>query len=189
MVDLAAGREVARSTGWWQPVHRPWIGPDRLLLLDEDSGGTGHSTGLADHRIVDLRLHTVAELEPSPAWTTASGHDHVVQVDGDSLVVRDAAGEHVRTESVPWAAGVYDALAIGRIEAGAEQGPEADLPTVDPAVARAAEPGWSAAVGGAATGMLSAPGGLALAALATVGLLAAFAVLLWMVRRHRSSPH
>lgn len=189
IVDLAERREVSRSTGWWQPVHRPWIGPDRLLVLNENSGGIGDSTGLADHRIVDLRLDVVAALEPSPAWTTAAGHDHVVQVDGDSFVVRDTAGQRIRTTAVPWAAGVYDALALGPIEAGTREATEADLPTVDPAVARAAEPGWSAAIGGAVTGMLSAPGGLALAGLATVGLLAALAVLLWIVRRRRSSPH
>lgn len=188
VVDLAAGREVARSPGWWQPVRRPWIGPDRLLLLDEDSGGIGDSTGLADHRIVDLRLDTVAELEPSPAWTTASGHDHVVQVDGDSLVVRDAAGERVRTTAAPWAAGVYDALALGRIEADAGEAPEAELPSVDPAVGRMAErAGWSASMAGAVTGMLSTPVGLALAGLATVGLLAALAVRRWTMR-HRDPP-
>lgn len=188
VVDLAEGREVGRSAGWWQPVHRPWIGPDLLLLLNENSGGIGDSTGLADHRIVDPRLDTVAVLESSPAWTTASGHDHVVQVDGDSLVVRDAAGERIRTASVPWAAGVYDALGLGTVEADARETPEADLPTVDPAVARAAAgAGWSASMAGAVTGMLSAPVGLALAGLATVGSLAALAVRRWATRDRRDS--
>lgn len=189
VVDLAEGREVSRSMGWWQPVRRPWIGPDRLLLLDENSGGIGNSTGLADHRIVDLRLDMVAALDPSPAWTTASGHDHVVQVDGDSLVVSDAAGERIRTTSVPWAAGVYDALALGTIESAGTEAPQADLPTVDPTVARAADrAGLSASVGGAVTAVLSPPLGPALAGLAAVGLLLALAVRRWTTRDRRAPP-
>lgn len=189
VVDLAEGREVSRSSGWWQPVGRPWIGPGRLLLVNENSGGIGNSTGLVDHRIVDLRLDTVARLEPSAAWTTTAGQDHLVQVDGDSVVARDAAGERIRTTSAPWAAGVYEALTLGTVEAATREAPEAGLPTVDPAVARAAErAGWSASVGGAVTGMLSPPLGPALAGLAAVALLLTLTVRRWTPRARRSPP-
>jgi hypothetical protein len=139
VVDLTSGEERSRSTGWWQPVSDPWLSVDRLVQVDENSGGIGDSTGLAAHRIVDLDLDlaTMASLEPMPGWNLVAGQGSVLRVAGDRLAVLDGVGERVRTAQYPWAGGVYDAILLGWIAPGDEQ-PDEELPAVDDDVARAA---------------------------------------------------
>lgn len=131
VVDLASGAVVARSGGWWQPVVRPWLAADRLLLIDEDAGGIGGS-GLASYRIVDLTLTPVAELAPLPSWNATATGGAIVLTDGGRITVVDADGVPVRDTSPPWAGGAFDAVLLGAVTSGPTTTPQ--LPPVDPDV-------------------------------------------------------
>lgn len=179
VVDLSEGREVARSTGWWQPVPRPWLRADRFLQLDENSGGIGDSTGLAQYRIVDLRLEPIATLDPTPARSTASGYDRIAQVDGDSLDITDAAGDRLRSTTARWAAGVHDTLVVGPITAASSEMAAAELPAVDPTVARAARSDLRSATIMSFVTALGPATGITLIALAALALSTAFVLRRW----------
>lgn len=180
VVELDAAREVARSTGWWQPVARPWLGADRILQVDEDAGGVG-DTGLAEYRIVDLHLTPLAALEPTPAWNAAAGDDAIVQVDGGRITVSDGSGAPVRSTAQPWSAGAHDAVLLGPITPGGEVH-AAELPAADPAVARAAKMDRLAV---AARTVVTSFGPLIGATVAVLAALSVAVVLLARRRRHR----
>lgn len=180
VVELDAEREVARSTGWWQPVARPWLGAARILQVDEDAGGVG-DTGLAEYRVVDLRLTAVAALEPTPAWNTAAADHGIVQVDGGRITVLDGSGAPIRSTAQPWSAGAHDAVLLGAVTPGGEVH-AADLPAADPAVARAATMDHFAA---AARTAVTSFGPLIGATAAALAALSVTVVLLARRRRRR----
>jgi hypothetical protein len=123
VVNLTTGEVVAESHSWWYPTpRRPWVGPDRILEIDEDSGGMDGS-GIADHRVVDLSLAEVSTLPPLPMATIGAFDGAIVIANSDGLTVLDEAGEPIRTLAAPWVAGAWEALLLRPVASD----PDADL--------------------------------------------------------------
>jgi hypothetical protein len=116
VVDLATGQVVSESLGWWQPTQRPWVGADRILLVNEDSGGMD-GTGVLEYRLVDLSLEQVVGLPPIAVRTIAAAEEAVVVIASDGLAVLDAEAQPVRTLDAPWTIGVSGALPLRPIVA------------------------------------------------------------------------
>jgi hypothetical protein len=116
VVDLASGHEVSESQGWWQPTQRPWVRADRILQVDEDSGGMD-GTGVPQYRLVDLSLQQVVALPPIAVRTIAAAEGSVVVITSDGLVVLDAEAQPVQTLEEPWPIGASGALPLRPIVA------------------------------------------------------------------------
>lgn len=182
-VDLVSGELLAREAGHWQPVSRPWLGPERILQLDEATGGM-RGPGHAQLRVVDLALVPQSTLPPTSSWNAVADTGVILLAAGGRLTVTDDAGSVLRSTAEPWAAAVLSAVVVGQV---AEQDPAEDdpltidpLPPVDPVVERAAH----AAAGESAPHRPSDPGALTLNTfLLTAAMVALAAVALRSRRR------
>jgi hypothetical protein len=116
VIDLTTSRVVGESRGWWQPTQRPWMGTDRILLVDEDSGGMSGS-GAQRFRVVDLSLQEVAALPTIAARTIGAFDGTIVATVSDGLTVLDAEARPFRALDELWLTGVAGALQLGPIVA------------------------------------------------------------------------
>jgi hypothetical protein len=116
VIELSSGRVVAETQGWWQPTQRPWLRADRILLMDEDSGGMT-DTGVPRYQLVDLSLREVAPLPPIVTRTVAAAEGSAVVATSEGLTVLDAEAQPVRTLDEPWPAGASGALPLHPIVA------------------------------------------------------------------------
>ncbi len=169
VVDLRSGQATASTTGWWQPVHRPWIDDGRLLQVDEASGGVGSGTGRVAHRVVGLDLSPQTDLGTASTWNTAAGLGVIAQVDGDRLSVLDADGTVRRGIQHLWVGGAYDIVVLGTVDVGPTTrapellpvGPQAHASDVMPRIVADPTTGWPPAAPASAMVIAASAAGLA----------------------------
>ncbi|MEX2100013.1 MAG: hypothetical protein WEB19_01230 [Acidimicrobiia bacterium] len=128
VVEIATGEVVGRSTGWWMPVARPWLGDDRLVLVYEERGMRDPPSVV--HRIVDLRLEPVeheGELPELATWTLEASEGLMIAYGGAELAIVSADGV-VRVSSDPRTSAAYSAALLGPVawEAPPEESEVAD---------------------------------------------------------------
>lgn len=129
MVMAAGGPIVGRSRGAWMPPEGdPWLGDNRLVLVDESRGMGDPPRGA---RIADLRLETVDTLPPMPTDRLVAGADVVAGVGGAELTITSPSGT-LRTSDDPRTAAADDVAVVGEVSAAQDRSSSVALP--DPAV-------------------------------------------------------
>jgi hypothetical protein len=137
----------------------PLAGADRILQVDEDSGGTS-GTGVPRYRLVDLSLQQVVALPPIPVRTIGASDGKVVVSGSDGLLVLDADARQVKALGAPWLTGAAGARQLGPIVAD----PDAALTPTLAGTLQAADPAPNPRSPGGASG----PGRWLLPAVATL---------------------
>lgn len=114
VVELVTGEIVGQQRSDWQPVHRPWLGDDRLLLNDWNSGGIG-SGERSRFRVVDLEFDEVATFEDAALGIRAPGVDQAMRSSSHGIEVFDRDHDLVRTRDALWAGAAADGLLLDEI--------------------------------------------------------------------------
>lgn len=175
-VDLESGEVVGESRGWWQPIQRPWLGDDRILFRDENSGGMD-GNGVTPFRIVDLSLQEVAAVPAIPTRSISAFPGSLVATSSEGLTVLDANAQPVRTVAYPWLVAANGTLQLQAVEPD----PEAELLTVVETV-QAPDAGTGRSVATPASGETAR-----LAWALAAGLVATLTLGAFLVRRRRGT--